>query len=213
MPQTQARRQTIQSVCRKTGRCVVVQEAPQTLGLASEICTLIMENAFGVQKAMMTTIHGYTSSQNLVDGPHKDLRRARAAAINMIPTSTGAAIATAETLSQLKNKFDGLSIRVPLPTVSISDITFLLKKKVTDAQVNRAIKKACATPRFKNIVGYTEEPLVSSDFIGDPRSAIVDLQLTRVVDGDLVKVVAWYDNEWGYANRLAELVLFLAKGF
>ena len=196
----------------KNDKSGIVNNASCTTNCVAPV-TAIMAQAFGVKKAMLTTIHGYTSTQNLVDGPHKDLRRARAAAINMIPTSTGAAIAGTETLPSLKNAFDGLSIRVPLSTVSISDITFLLSKKVTVAQVNRAIKKASTTPRFKNIVGVTEEPLVSSDFIGDPRSAIVDLDLTRVVDGDLVKVVAWYDNEWGYANRLAELAVMLVKRF
>ncbi|PIX61804.1 type I glyceraldehyde-3-phosphate dehydrogenase [Candidatus Uhrbacteria bacterium CG_4_9_14_0_2_um_filter_41_50] len=196
----------------KNDKSGIVNNASCTTNCVAPV-TAIMAQAFGVKKAMLTTIHGYTSTQNLVDGPHKDLRRARAAAINMIPTSTGAAIAVTETLPSLKNAFDGLSIRVPLSTVSISDITFLLSKKVTVAQVNRAIKKASTTPRFKNIVGVTEEPLVSSDFIGDPRSAIVDLDLTRVVDGDLVKVVAWYDNEWGYANRLAELAVMLVKRF
>lgn len=173
----------------------------------------IMDEAFGVKKAMLTTVHGYTSSQNLVDGPHKDLRRARAAAENIVPTSTGAAKATTETLTHLKNKFDGLAIRVPVPTISLSDITLLLKKKVTVEEVNNAIKKAVKKPRWKDIVAYEERPLVSSDYIGNPYSAIFDLDLTRVVDGDLVKVVAWYDNEWGYANRLAEMAIFLSKRF
>ena len=155
----------------------------------------------------MTTIHGYTSTQNLIDGPHKDLRRARAAAINMIPTSTGAAIATTETIPELEGKFDGLAIRVPLPVVSLSDITYLLSKDVTVDDVHKVIKKSVKSPRFKGIVNFTEEPLVSSDFIGDPHSAIVDFGLTRVVGGNLLKVVAWYDNEWGYAHRLAELAL------
>lgn len=173
----------------------------------------ILDEAFGVQKAMLSTVHGYTSTQNLVDGPHKDLRRARAAAVNIIPTTTGAAKATTETLPKLEGKFDGLAIRVPVPTVSLTDITVVLKKRVDVNKVNDAIKKAVKKPRWKGVVAVSEEPLVSSDYIGSPYSATVDLDLTRVVDGDLVKVVAWYDNEWGYANRLAEMVLFLAKQF
>lgn len=190
----------------------VVNNASCTTNCVSPVMA-IMDAAFGVKKAMLNTIHGYTSTQNLVDGPHKDLRRGRAAAENMIPTTTGAAKATTETLPQLKNKFDGIAIRVPLPTISLSDITMVLKKKVTVEEVNAAFKKAIKSPRFKGIVDVTDEPLVSSDFIGNPHSAIVDLDMTRVVDGDLVKVVAWYDNEWGYANRLAEFAIFLAKGF
>lgn len=194
------------------GKTSIVNNASCTTNCTAPVAA-IMESAFGVKKAMLTTIHGYTSTQNLVDGPHKDLRRARAAAENMIPTTTGAAIATTQTLPKLKNKFDGLSVRVPVPTVSMSDITFLLKKKVTVDQVNEAFKKAVRSPRWKGIVAVEKNPLVSSDFIGNPYSAIVDLDLTRVVDGDLVKIVAWYDNEWGYANRLAEMALFLAKRY
>lgn len=167
----------------------------------------IIEETFGIEKAMMTTIHGYTASQALVDAPKKDLREGRAAAENMIPTSTGAAIAVALTIPTLKGKFDGLSVRVPVPTVSLSDMTFLLKKDVTIEEVNDVIVAAAKTPRFKDIVGVTSEPLVSSDFIGDPHSAIVDLSLTNVVDGNLLKVVAWYDNEWGYSHSLVELCL------
>ena len=192
----------------KHDRSSIINNASCTTNSVAPV-TAIIDSAFGVRKAMLTTIHGYTSTQNLVDGPHKDLRRARAAGVNMIPANTGAAIATTQTLPQLEGKFDGLAVRVPLPTVSLSDITFLLHKKVTVDDVKQAIKKACANKKYKNIVGWTEEPLVSSDFIKDPRSAIIDLALIRVVDGDLLKVVAWYDNEWGYANRLAELVLQL----
>ena len=167
----------------------------------------IIEEAFGIEKAMMTTVHGYTASQALVDAPKKDLREGRAAAENIVPTTTGAAIAVSLTIPSLKNKFDGLSVRVPVPTVSLSDMTFLLKKNVTKEEVNDAILAAIKTPRFKDIVGATDEPLVSSDFIGDPHSATVDLSLTNVVDGNLVKVVAWYDNEWGYSHSLVELCL------
>jgi len=187
----------------------IINNASCTTNCVAPVTSIIHE-AFGVEKALLTTIHGYTSTQNLIDGPHKDLRRARAAAINMIPTSTGAAIATTETIPDLKGKFDGLAVRIPLPVVSLSDITYLISKDVTVDEVHKAIKKAVKTPRFKGIVDYTEEPLVSSDFIGDPHSAIVDLGLTRVVGGNLLKVVAWYDNEWGYAHRLAELAIKFA---
>lgn len=165
----------------------------------------IMESNFGVEKAMMTTIHSYTADQRLQDSPHSDLRRARAAAQNIVPTSTGAAIATAEALPAFKGIFDGLSLRVPTPVVSLSDFTFLIKKEVTKEDINEAFKKAAKEPFYQGIVAVTEEDLVSSDFKGNSHSAIVDLKLTNVVGGNLVKVVAWYDNEWGYSNRLVEL--------
>jgi glyceraldehyde 3-phosphate dehydrogenase len=171
----------------------------------------IMHEVFGVKKAMMTTTHAYTADQVLVDGPHKDLRRARSAAANIIPTTTGAAIATTEVIPELKGLFDGLSIRVPVPVVSMSDFTFVLKKKVTIADVNNALKKAAKNARWKGVLEVTEEELVSSDFIGSPASCIVDLPLTKVVDGDMVKIIAWYDNEWGYSHRLAEMALQVAK--
>ncbi len=167
----------------------------------------IIDEAFGIKKAMMTTIHAYTADQNLQDGPHKDLRRARAAAENIVPTTTGAAIATTEVVHTLKDKFDGMSLRVPVSVGSISDFTFLLSKKVTVEQVNDALSKASLKEQFKGIVAVTEEPLVSSDIVGRSESAIVDLSLTQVVDGDMVKVFAWYDNEMGYSHRLIEQVL------
>lgn len=173
----------------------------------------IMEEAFGVKKAMVTTIHAYTADQNLQDGPHKDLRRARAAAENIVPTSTGAAIATTEVVPSLKNKFDGVAIRVPVPVGSISDFTFLLAKSVTVEQINDAMKKASENKKYKGIVAVTEEPLVSSDIVGRSESAIVDLSLTQVVDGDMVKVFAWYDNEMGYSHRLIEQVLHVGVSF
>lgn len=165
----------------------------------------IMHQAFGVKKAMMTTIHSYTADQNLVDGPHKDLRRARAAALNIVPTSTGAAISTTETVPELKGLFDGLSVRVPTIVGSLSDFTFLLSRTVTVEDVNKAITEA-SEHRYKGIVEVTYDPIVSSDIIGNPHSSIADLSLTKVVGGDLVKVIVWYDNEWGYSNRLVELV-------
>lgn len=172
----------------------------------------VMNDSFGIQKAMMTTVHAMTAEQNLVDGPPPggkvgDLRRARAASVNIIPTTTGAAIATTEALPDLKGKFDGVALRVPVICGSLSDFTFLLKKKVTVESVNDAIETAASADRYKGILAVSRDPLVSSDIIGRSESAIVDLQLTQVVDGDMVKVFAWYDNEWGYSNRLIEQVI------
>ncbi len=167
----------------------------------------VLEEAFGIKKAMMTTVHSYTASQVLQDAPAKDLREARAAAENIVPTTTGAALATGLVIPSLQGIFDGLSVRVPTPVVSLADMTLLLKKRVTVDEIHRVFQEAVKQARWRGILDVTDEPLVSSDFIGNSASAIVDLGLTRVVDGDLVKVVAWYDNEWGYANRLVELAL------
>lgn len=166
----------------------------------------VLESNFGIDKAMMTTVHSYTGDQRLLDAPHKDPRRARSAATNIVPTSTGASVAAAEALPSLKGVFNGLSLRVPTPVVSLSDFVVLLKQSVTVEQVNEAFKKAANKPFYQGILAVTEEELVSSDFKGDSHSAIVDLPLTDVVGGNMVKVVAWYDNEWGYSNRLVELV-------
>ncbi len=166
----------------------------------------VLESAFGIEKAMMTTVHSYTASQRLQDAPAKDLREARAAAENIVPTTTGASIAAAKALPALEGKFGGLSVRVPTPVVSMSDFVVLLKKDVTVDDVNQAFKDAAAKPFYQGILDVTEEELVSSDFKGNSHSSIVDLPLTNVVGGNMVKVVAWYDNEWGYSNRLVELV-------
>lgn len=176
----------------------------------------IIQSKFGIQKALMTTIHSVTAEQNLVDGPppggkSNDLRRARAAYTNIIPTTTGAAVATTEAIPELKGLFDGRALRVPTIVGSISDFTFLLKTKTTVEAVNQAVKEACENPLWKGIVTWTEEALVSTDIIGRPESAIVDLSLTQIVDGDLLKVFAWYDNECGYSNRLIELVINIGK--
>ncbi len=171
----------------------------------------IMHSAFGVKKALMTTVHGYTADQNLQDGPHRDLRRARAAAANIVPTTTGAAIAVTEAIPELKGIFDGMAIRVPVPVVSLTDFTFLVSKPVTVEHINKAFIKASKHPLWKGILAVTDEPLVSSDFIKNPHSSIVDVSLTKVVDGDFVKVVAWYDNEWGYSCRLAEMALEVGR--
>ncbi len=198
----------------KKGAEAVISNASCTTNCISPIAQ-VMVSAFGVEKAMMTTVHSYTAEQNLVDGPppslHHDMRRARAAAQNIVPTTTGAAIATTETVPELKGLFDGLAIRVPTPCGSLSDFTFVLKrKKVTKAQVNSALRKAARSKRYKGIMEVTTEPIVSSDIIGNSSSVIVDLSLTQVVGGNLVKVVGWYDNEWGYSNRLVEMAEQLA---
>ena len=164
----------------------------------------VLDAAFGIEKSLMTTIHSYTNDQRVLDLPHKDLRRARAAAVNIIPTSTGAATAVAKVLPQLKGKFDGTSLRVPTPTGSISDITLVLGRDVTAEEINAALKGA-AEGELKGILAYTEDPIVSKDIVGDPHSAIVDGGLT-IAMGNLAKVFSWYDNEWGYSNRIADLV-------
>lgn len=171
----------------------------------------IIDDEFGIEKAMLTTIHSYTADQNLQDGPHKDLRRARAAAENIVPTSTGAAEATTKILPQLHGKFDGLAVRVPTVTGSLTDFVFLLKRAVTVDEVNDALRAAAKKKAWKGIFTVSEAPLVSTDFIGNSHSSIADLELTRVVDGTLVKVIAWYDNEWGYANRLVEMAEKVGK--
>ncbi len=171
----------------------------------------VLDGTFGVEKSLLTTVHSYTASQALQDAPKKDLREGRNAAENIVPTSTGAAIAVTKALPNLKNKFDGISMRVPTPVVSISDVTALLSRDVTVEELNDAFKKAASEPFYQGILGVSEEPLVSRDFIGNSHSGIVDLELTRVVGGNLVKVCVWYDNEWGYSNRLVELVADIGK--
>lgn len=189
----------------------MVNNASCTTNCIAPVAAVILEN-FGIQKAMMTTIHSVTAEQNLVDGPppggkSHDLRRARAAYTNMIPTTTGAAIATTQAIPQLKGLFNGASIRVPTIVGSISDFTFLLGRKTSVEEVNQVIKDAAASTRWQGILGFTEEQLVSSDIIGRSESSIVDLSLTQIVDGDMLKIFAWYDNEWGYSNRLVEQVI------
>ncbi len=171
----------------------------------------VIEKTFGIEKAMMTTIHGYTSDQRLQDGGHKDYRRARAAAENIIPTSTGATKAAAKAIPALQGIFDGLAIRVPVPTGSLSDFTFLVKRPTTVEEVNAAFEQASKLPQFEGILEVTREPIVSSDIIGNYHSAIADLSLTQVVGGNMVKVIAWYDNEFGYSNRLIEEAIILGK--
>lgn len=162
----------------------------------------VMSRRIGVKKAMMTTIHAYTSSQGIVDAPSKKYRRGRAAAANFVPTSTGAAIATTKVLPKFAGKFDGVAVRGPIPVGSISDITFVTDRATSVDEVNRLFRQESDSDQYQGILGFTEEPLVSSDIVQDGRASIVDLTMTQVVDGDLVKVMAWYDNEWGYANQM-----------
>ena len=171
----------------------------------------VLEDNFGIEKALMTTVHSYTASQRILDAPAKDLREARAAAENIVPTSTGASKAAALTIPALKGKFDGLSIRVPTPVVSLADITAVLKKDTTIEELQEVFKTAAKEPFYEGILGVSEEPLVSIDYRGNSHSSIVDLPLINVVDKNLVKVVAWYDNEWGYSNRLVELAADFGK--
>jgi glyceraldehyde 3-phosphate dehydrogenase len=170
----------------------------------------VLDDAFGVQQGLMTTIHAYTGDQALVDGPHSDLRRARGAAINITPTSTGAARATGLVLEAMKGKLDGTSLRVPVPTGSITDFVAILKKDASVAEINAAFKAAAAKGALKGVLEYTDEPIVSSDIVGNPSSCIFDSQLT-MSQGKLVKVLGWYDNEWGYSNRLVDLSVIVGK--
>lgn len=170
----------------------------------------VVNDAFGIERGLMTTVHAYTADQNLQDGPHKDLRRARAAAINMVPTSTGAAKAIGLVLPELKGKLDGYAIRVPVPTGSATDLTVTVSRETTVEEVNAALKAASETPELKGLLTYTDEPIVSSDIVGDPASSIFDSGLTKVI-GNQVKVVSWYDNEWGYSNRLVDLTELVAS--
>jgi glyceraldehyde 3-phosphate dehydrogenase len=194
-----------------------IQGASQIISNAS--CTTnslgavmaILDAEFGVEKSLLTTVHSYTASQAIQDAPSKDLREGRNAAENIVPTSTGAAIAVTKTLPQLEGKFDGLSIRVPTPVVSISDVTVLLGRDATVEEINNVFKKAAAEPFYQGILGVSEEPLVSRDYIGNSHSGVVDLLLTKVVAGNLAKVMVWYDNEWGYSNRLVELIADVGK--
>jgi glyceraldehyde 3-phosphate dehydrogenase len=169
----------------------------------------VINDSFGIERGLMTTIHAYTADQNLQDGPHKDLRRARAAAVNMVPTSTGAAKAIGLVLPELKGKLDGYAIRVPVPTGSATDLTVTVARETTVQEVNAALKAASETDELRGLLTYTDEPIVSSDIVGDPASSIFDSGLTKVI-GNQVKVVAWYDNEWGYSNRLVDLTELVA---
>jgi glyceraldehyde 3-phosphate dehydrogenase len=172
----------------------------------------VIDRHFGVRKANMTTIHAYTASQGIVDQPSKKMRRGRAGAANLVPTSTGAAIATTKTLPKLKGCFDGVAVRGPVPVGSIADINFVVQKQTTVDEVNRVLAEEAESERYKGVLGVTTDELVSSDIIRDPRASIVDASMTKVIDGDLVKVMSWYDNEWGYSNQMVrEAVEMLAE--
>ena len=187
----------------------VISNASCTTNCLAPVAKVIMER-FGFRHGLMTTVHSYTNDQNILDLPHKDLRRARAAALSMIPTTTGAAKATALVLPELKGKIDGMAIRVPTPDVSIVDLTVEVEKETTVQEVNDAFREAAAG-KLQGILGITDEPLVSVDFTGDSRSSIVDAGGTSVIDGRMVKVLSWYDNEWGYSARVVDLVRYVAE--
>jgi glyceraldehyde 3-phosphate dehydrogenase len=192
------------------------QKSPTIVSCAS--CTTncitpvveIMGRRIGIRKATMTTIHGYTSSQAVVDSGKKDFRRGRAAAANLVPASTGAAIATTRALPQFQGKFDGVAVRVPVPVGSLADIVFVTARETSVEEVNRALREEAASPRYREVLAVTDEPIVSSDVIQQSYASIVDLSLTQVVDRDLVKVMSWYDNEWGYANQMVRVALELS---
>ena len=187
----------------------IISNASCTTNCLAPVAKVIHEK-FGIKNALMNTIHSYTNDQQLLDLPHKDLRRARAAALSMIPTSTGAAKAIALVIPDLKGKFDGISVRVPTPNVSLVDVVITLEKAATTEEVNQALKDA-ANGELKGILAFSEEPLVSIDFRGNPHSSIVDAENTKVIDGTLVKILSWYDNEWGYSCRVRDLVKFIAE--
>jgi len=187
----------------------IISNASCTTNCLAPFVKVLHQN-WGIAKGSMTTIHSYTNDQNVLDFPHKDLRRARAAAINMIPTTTGAAKAIGLVMPELKGKLDGYSMRVPTPNVSVVDLVAVLNKPATAEEINAALK-AASQGELKGILGYTEDPVVSTDMLRNPNSSIIDAQLTKVLDGNLAKVVSWYDNEWGYSSRVGDLCTFLVK--
>ena len=197
---------------KEMAKYVITSNGSCTTNAASPVILVLSQNP-GIQKAVLNTTHGYTATQSLVDAPSrgKDVRRGRAAAQNIIPSSTGAAIAVARVIPEMKDKFDGIALRVPVVAGSIADITFLAKRKTSVKEINSILSKAASLPQWKGILKVTDDPIVSSDIIKEPYGAIVDLSLTRVVDGDLVKVLSWYDNEWGYVTTLVKHVKAAAK--
>jgi glyceraldehyde 3-phosphate dehydrogenase len=172
----------------------------------------IMARRIGVKKATMTTVHAYTANQNLVDGPHKTIRRGRAGAANLVPTSTGAALAAVKTLPHYKDKFNGVAVRAPVPVGSLADLVFVTERRTTVEEVNRIFTEEAASPNYQGVLGVTNEPAVSSDIIKDSRASVVDLGMTQVVDGDLVKVFSWYDNEWGYVSQMIRTAVRMVSG-
>ncbi len=201
----------VHGVNTKEGKTKVFSCASCTTNNISPVVE-ILGRRIGIKKAIMTTVHAYTASQGLVDGPSKkDPRLGRAAAANLVPTSTGAAIATTKTLPQYSGKFDGVAIRTPVPVGSVSDLTFLMERQVTVDEVNKVLEEEAETDRYKNILAVSSDPIVSSDIVQSPHAAVVDLGMTRVVDGDLLKVMAWYDNEWGFTHQMIRQILELKE--
>ena len=171
----------------------------------------VMSRRIGIERAIMTTVHAYTASQRMVDGPSADFRRGRAGGANMVPSSTGAAAATARALPTLGDRFDGIAIRVPIPVGSIADVVFVASRPTSAEEINDVVREEAATDRYRRVLGVSEDPIVSSDIVGDPRASVVDVGMTRVVDGTLAKVVSWYDNEWGFANQMIREALSMLK--
>lgn len=200
----------VRGVNNQSGNEQFLSNASCTTNCISPVAKVIHQQ-LGIEKAMMTTVHGYTDDQNLQDNSHKDPRRARAAAMNIVPTTTGAAVATTQVIPELKGLFDGMAIRVPVPCGSLADLVFVTKKETSVEEVNQLLTQASQDPAFEGILTVTSEPIVSSDIIGQTYSSIVDLNFTMVVEGNLVKVLAWYDNEWGYTNRLVEQAIIAGQ--
>jgi glyceraldehyde 3-phosphate dehydrogenase len=191
----------VHGVNRPDGRPQIISCASCTTNCITPVIE-VAHRRFGVERAIMTTVHAYTAGQQLVDGPSKNFRRGRAGAANLVPTSTGAAQATTRAVPELGGRFDGIAVRAPIPVGSVADIVFVASRPTTTEEINQAFRQEAATARYDGILGVSEDPLVSADIVGDPRAAIVDLELTRVVDGTLVKVMAWYDNEWGFTHQM-----------
>jgi glyceraldehyde 3-phosphate dehydrogenase len=200
----------IHGVNRPEGSPLIISCASCTTNCIAPVAE-IMARRIGVKKAIMTTVHAYTADQRLVDGPHKSLRRGRAAAANLVPTTTGAARATVKILPQYRDKFDGLAVRVPITVGSLVDLVFVTERRTTVEEVNRIFKEESEGGQYQDILGVTNDPFVSSDIIKDPRASIVDLRMTQVVDGDLIKVLSWYDNEWGYVSQMIRHAVRLVK--
>jgi glyceraldehyde 3-phosphate dehydrogenase len=201
----------VHGVNRPAGSPRIVSCASCTTNCITPIVEVIGRR-IGFSKAAMTTVHAYTSSQAVVDGPNKRFRRGRAAGANLVPATTGAALATTRALPEHAGRFDGIAIRAPLPVGSIADLTFVALRNTSVEEVNGILAEEAATERYAGVLGVSRDPLVSSDIIGDSRASIVDLELTKVIDGDLVKIMSWYDNEWGYANQVVREAVALADG-
>ena len=191
----------VHGVNRPQGRPQIISCASCTTNCITPVIE-VANRRLGVERAVMTTVHAYTAGQQLVDGPSKSFRRGRAGAANLVPTSTGAARATTRAVPELAGRFDGIAVRAPIPVGSVADIVFVASRPTTIEEVNEVFRQEAATARYEGILGVSEDPLVSADIVGDPRAAVIDLELTRVVDGTLVKVMAWYDNEWGFTHQM-----------